>query len=310
LVELLPLESASLQVVLHTDAASGRLPGTRDSEFGPSGAADRRSPSAAEEFSSTNDSDERFLQLLPDGLLYKSYLAGEKEPRFRSVWLYERGRGWIWEPAVGGRVGLIRYGTRGAINPQGWQLDLEGAAFPRIDPVEGSQLDAIDVRAGMVATWRSGPTAVKAGYYHISSHVGDEFLLRNPGFVRIEYVRDSAILGLIHNLTPDVAVYGEIGYAIGAQGGAKPLEFQFGAEFSPAIANGLRGTPFAAVNGHLREDFDFSGSINVVAGWQWRGPKSGRLFRAGFQYYNGQSLQYQFFDKHEELIGLGIWFDD
>ncbi len=87
------------------------------------------------------------------------------------------------------------------------------------------------------------------------------------------------------------------------------MEFQFGVQYSQAVAIGLRGAPFAAVNGHLREDFDFGGNINVVAGWQWRGAESDRLFRAGFQYYNGKSMQYQFFDKDEELLGIGLWFD-
>jgi len=295
--------------VSHAAPASHQLPDATGRDASPPFVSgDQFSPAFGDDYN-TSVSDARYLQLLPDGLLYKSYLAGAKEPRIQSVWLYETGRGWIWETVVGGRVGLIRYGTRGAIKPQGWQLDVEGAAFPRIDPVQGSELDSIDVRAGIISTWRSGPTAVKVGYYHISSHVGDEFLLRNPSFVRIEYVRDSAIFGVTHNLTPDFSIYGEVGYAAGAQGGAKPLEFQFGAQYTPAIANGLRGSPFAAINGHLREDFNFGGNINIVAGWQWRGRESDRLFRAGFQYYNGKSLQYQFFDKNEELIGLGIWFD-
>ena len=186
---------------------------------------------------------------------------------------------------------------------------MEGAAFPRIDPVLRSEKDSVDFRAGVLWTWRRGPTAVKAGFYHLSSHIGDEYLLRNPTFPRIEYVRDSLIAGAIHNLTDDVAVYGEIGYAVGAQGGAKALEFQCGAEYNPAEPNGTQGMPYAAINAHLLEDFDFSGYVNVVAGWQWRGDCSGRVFRAGFQYYQGTSLQRQFYDKHEELLGLGLWFD-
>ena len=247
-------------------------------------------------------------QLLPDGLLYHSYLAGPKESRFAAVWLYEQGRGWVWETTLGGRFGLVRRGTFGE-NPEGWQIDLEGAAFPRIDPVLRSEKDSVDFRAGVLWTWRRGPTAVKAGFYHLSSHIGDEYLLRNPTFPRIEYVRDSLIAGAIHNLTDDVAVYGEIGYAVGAQGGAKALEFQCGAEYNPAEPNGTQGMPYAAINAHLLEDFDFSGYVNVVAGWQWRGDCSGRVFRAGFQYYQGTSLQRQFYDKHEELLGLGLWFD-
>lgn len=248
-------------------------------------------------------------QLLPDGLLYKSYVAGEKEPRFAAVWLYESGRGWVWETTLGGRVGLVRYGTPGAVNPEGWQIDIEGAAFPRIDPEESSEMDAVDFRAGCVWTWRRGPLAVKAGYYHISSHIGDEYLLRTPTFRRIEYVRDAAILGMRYDINPALTTYGEVGYAVGHTGGAEPLELQFGLEYSPRVGCDWRGAPFAAINGHLREDFNFGGNLNVVAGRQWRGPESDHVFRAGVMYFNGKSLQYQFFDKDEELLGAGIWFD-
>ncbi len=255
------------------------------------------------------EAEPRYLQFLPNGLLYKPYLAGEKEPRFAAVWLYEKGRGWIWETAMGGRFGFLRYGTAGAHSPEGWQLDLEGAAFPRIDPIEGSEMDAVDFRAGILSTWRSGPIAIKAGYYHISSHVGDEYLLRNPAFPRIEYVRDSLICGMTYDLNDDLTVYGEVGYAVGHIGGAEPLELQFGFQYSPAAANGWCGSPFAAINGHLREEFGFGGNINIVVGRQWRGPETNHLFRAGFMYFNGKSLQYEFFDKHEELLGAGVWYD-
>ena len=45
------------------------------------------------------------------------------------------------------------------------------------------------------------------------------------------------------------------------------------------------------------------------AGWQWRGRESDHLLRVGMQYFNGKSSQYSFFDEHEELIGLGLWYD-
>ena len=252
---------------------------------------------------------EKGWHFLPYGLLYESYMAGEKEPRLGAVWFYETGVGWLWEAAMGGRFPMVRYGTDDAIHPEGFQMDLEGAAFTRVDIGEGTNVDAIDFRVGMVMTWRSGNTALKGGFYHISSHVGDEFLERNPDFRRIEYVRDSLVAGITQNLNDDVSVYGEVGYAYGTRGGAEPLEFQFGAQYDPSGTGGWRGTPFAAINGHLREDFDFDGTVNMVAGWQWPSAESGRVVRWGVQYHKGQALQYSFFDKDEELFGIGVWFD-
>ena len=106
-------------------------------------------------------------QLLPEGLLYKSYLAGPHEPQLRSSWLYEKNDGWIWDLAVGGRVGILRLGTNDVYHPQGWQLDIEGAAFPRLNMEEQGDLDATDFRFGIPLTWQDGPFQMKLAYYHL-----------------------------------------------------------------------------------------------------------------------------------------------
>lgn len=240
--------------------------------------------------------------------MYRSYVAGEREPRIAGVWLNERERGMVLETALGGRAGLIRYGTADSINPQGFQLDLEGAGLARVDPEEHSDLEGSDYRFGCVGTWQFSPWAYKAGYYHLSSHMGDEFMLRTGATSRRNYVRDSLIFGARYDYTDDVNLYGEVGYAANHNGGAEPLEFQFGAEFNPKYPTGPYGSPVLAINGHLREEFDFGGSVNVVWGWQWKG-ETGSAFRVGMQYYNGPSIQWEFFDQHEELLGGGMWFD-
>lgn len=247
-------------------------------------------------------------ELFPDSLLYHSYMAGEKEPRFASQWLWEKDRGRIWEAAVGGRWGVFRKGTSGP-NGEGFQFDVEGAALVRIDPESEDDLEAADFRAGFLGTWKRGQYRWKFGYYHLSSHVGDEFLENNPTFMRRNYVRDALLLGLVYDITPEIAIYGEYAYAANSNGGAEPGEFQFGFEYSALEPIWLRGSPFFAINGHLREEFNYGGSVNVLAGWQWIGPNSGHSFRFGFQHYNGPSMQYSFVDQHEALSGLGIWFD-
>lgn len=251
------------------------------------------------------------FQVLPAGLLYRSYLAGEKEPRFNSVFFRDtERRRRVWESALGGRVGLLRQGTYGAVDPQGFQLDLEGAALSRVLPDEPSHmLEAVDFRVGMVGTWRHDQTAIKLGYYHISSHLGDEFIKANPTFPRVNYVRDAAIFGLMRDLSDDWQIYGEMGYAVGAQGGAKPLEFQVGTQYASGIEWGIRGSPFFGINSYVREDFGFRRSMNLVAGWQWLGTDTRHRFRAGMQYFNGPSMQYSFPDRYDKLLGGGIWLD-
>ncbi len=250
------------------------------------------------------------VQVLPKGLLYRSYIAGEKEPRFNAVWLHETGRGLVWETQMGGRIGILGYSNNDTANLRAWQLDMEGGAQARVDPQQKSDLEAVDFRFGILSTWRFGRNAFKAGYYHLSSHAGDEYILRNPSFVRVNYVRDSAIVGWTHDLTDDMQIYGEFGYAGGHEGGAKPIELQYGYQYTPLRAYGLKGAPYFGINGHTRQDFNWITSINTVAGWQWRGEESNHLFRAGLQYYTGPALQWEFTGtRNETLCGAGLWFD-
>ncbi len=247
-------------------------------------------------------------QLLPDGLMYPSYLAGEREPRIAGEWVYDRRTGWLWDAAVGGRVGLLRYGTENNLLPEGFQFDAEAAAFPRLQLNEVRDLVGVDFRAGAVLTSRSGPWETKFAFYHLCSHLGDQYLLENPGVERVNFSRDALVLGLAYRPIPDVRFYGEVGWAFYCWGDTEPWEFQFGIEYSPARPTGLAGAPFFAINAHLRQEVNFGGALTVQTGWQWRGP-SGHLFRTGLEYFNGKSEQYQFTNQFEQQIGAGIWYD-
>ena len=269
---------------------------------------DWQEPNTVFETEDNDPKSRREWQLMPVGLMYKAYLAGEKESRISSVWFSSPGRqGVVWENTLGGHVGLLRYGTTNSIKPEGWQLDLEGAAMPRIDMGHSDDLEACDFRAGLLITRRKENNAFKFGYYHLSSHLGDEYLLRNPGYNRLNYVRDSLIIGWTHHLSDNAQIYAEVADAMNHECGAKPLEFQYGIQYSP-LAFGLIGAPFAAINGHTRQDFGFVTSVNAMAGWQWRGA-SNHTYRVGMQYYTGPALQWEFAGQKETLTGAGMWMD-
>ncbi len=224
-----------------------------------------------------------------------------------SVWLSERD-GNYWDATLGGRAGVLRFGNTDPSMPEGWQLDVEGAAFPRLDLDHDRDLVSSDFRFGVPLTARQGPLQMKFGYYHLSSHLGDEYMVRYNTLNRRNYVRDSLVLGSGVFLNPSLRLYGEVGYAFYVDGGAEPWEFQFGAEYSPLDGRRMVGAPFLAVNGHLRQENDFGGNVTAQAGWQWRG-RTGHVFRIGVHYLNGMSDQYQFYDQHEEQIGGGLWYD-
>ncbi len=250
------------------------------------------------------------FEVLPDGLLYRSYIAGPHEPRFAMASLYDPTIGeWRWDATLGGRVGLLRDNDTDFLNMDRWQVDLEGAVLTRINPEMQLDVESADYRFGLLWTGQQDNVAWKFGYFHVSSHLGDEFLLSNPGFLRLNFVRDSLILGQSVQATPELRYYGEVAWAFSAKGGARPWQFQFGAEHAMQQANPLHGAPFAAVNCQMRQEVEFSPGFTAMTGWQWKGPRSGRTWRVGLQYYDGPSNQYSFFRRSDRQIGMGVWFD-
>jgi hypothetical protein len=247
-------------------------------------------------------------QVLPEGLIYHSYLAGVKEPRMASQWVLEKNRNANWETELGCRVGVVRYGTDDSRHPQGWEFDLEGAAFPRLNLHEQEDVTSVDYRFGAPLTFGYGNYQMKLGYFHICSHLGDEFMLRNPTVERVNYVRNGLAWGHSYNWTDAVRLYAESAWAFEYSGGAKPWEFQFGIEYSPEQPTGCRPKPFVAVNTDLRQEVNFGGNLVIETGYQWRG-ETNHVLRAGLQYFTGKSDQYEFFNQYEEKFGLGLWYD-
>ena len=256
-------------------------------------------------------SDVWHWQVLPEGLIYRSYQAGVHEPRLAIVAFHEADGRDLWDGTLGGRVGVLRYGTSGPIFPQGWQVDVEAAAMVRLTLDEIRDFETADYRVGVPVTYGVDNWQFKLAVYHLSSHLGDEYILANlPGSLddRINYVRDAVVLGASYFPHPVWRLYSEAAYAVNVDGGAKPWEFQFGTELSRPGPTGTRGTPFLAINGHLREELEFGGDLSTQLGWLWRG-QSGQTMRVGLHYFNGKSSQYQTFDDSEQQLGAGLWYD-
>ncbi len=244
---------------------------------------------------------------LPQGFLYHTYWASVAEPRLSTQAFRDHGGGSWLDSHIAGRLGIVRFGER--YSDEGFQLDLLAGAKLRQDADNHLDMAGTDYRYDIPLTYRRGAHAWKFGYYHVSSHVGDEWWLKNPSFTRIDYYRDSLYLGYSFYATPEFRMYAEADYAF-SYDFAEPWHFQFGFDWGPAHPTGIRGAPFAAMNVHLREELNFGGNINLQAGWAWRGEglAAGTL-RTGLFFYNGGSPQFTFYKDSEQQFGWGLWYD-
>ena len=254
--------------------------------------------------------------------MYRSYLAGVKEPRLGTAWLSDSSLGprhdtrlntpfvgTVWDSTLGARVGILRYGTPNAYRPEGFQVDLTGSAQPRLNPYGASApLLSCDYTIGIPVTYARGKWQYKTGYNHLSSHFGERVPDQQSDILAIalNYVRDSAMFGIGCYVTDALRLFGEVDYAFGAEDGAKPVELQFGADYSPAKPG---GAPFFALYGDLRQELNYGGFFVVQAGWQWRGGLALSTFRIGLEYFNGKSPQFETYYEFEQRIGWGIWYD-
>jgi hypothetical protein len=271
-------------------------------------------------------------QLLPNNLIYTSYLAGPKEPRLATVWYDDTGpspipgrrgeqNGWLWDSTLGGRVSVLRYGSNTELHPQGFEVQLEGAAFVRLDPGDDRDLRSADYRFGIPLVYGIGRWQTKIAYYHNSAHIGDEFYEKyHPlGFDRVNYVRDVIVLGNSYYMYDWLRIYGEAGWSFFNAGGSKPWEFQFGTELIQARPTGIRGAPFFAVNGMTRQELNWGGNVCAQIGWAWRGYQSEKLLLIGFEYLYGSDPQYEFTETNpttgkitalnQNRAGIGMWYD-
>jgi hypothetical protein len=259
-----------------------------------------------------------FWQMLPNNLIYTSYLAGPKEPRIGSVMYYDtnpgvfdptKREGVLWDTTLGGRASILRYGSDSVVHPQGFEVQIEGAAFVRLDPEDDRDFRSGDYRFGVPLVYGIGRWQTKLAYYHNSAHLGDEAMLRYPWFPRVNYVRDCFVWGNSYYLYDWMRIYGEVGWAFYNAGGSEPWEGQFGVELIQARPTGPLGAPFLAVNGMSRQELDWGGNVCVQAGWAWRGRRSEKLFRLGFEYLYGSDPQYEFVFYNQNRYGFGVWYD-
>lgn len=249
-------------------------------------------------------------QLLPQGVAYPSYLASRKDARLESIINHTEGYGTLWDITLGGKTAIWRLGTTDTVQPEGWELELEGAALLRLDWERHRNLAATDYHAGVPIVYSTKRWQFKTGYYHVSSHLGDNYLM-DKFRPRVHYSRDAIMFGLAVKPIDDVRIYTELDYAFHCGQTTEPVELQLGLEYSPQYDPNMSNwvaRPFFASHVHLFQERDFGGYWCTQTGIQWRS-QTNDLMRLGFEYFQGGDDEYQFHHHFQRKYGLGFWYD-
>jgi len=235
-----------------------------------------------------------------DGFLYDPYLAAPRQSQTGSKVLIPLRAG---EPTrIENALGLARPVVRWTPSEDpgsGTEIQVEAAVFARFDIRERWDLDAADFRFGFPVVRRVGDLAWRIHAYHLTSHLGDEFIERTGAAV-VPYHLEEIAAGLSWDVDDGSRVYGEAAAAVYASrptgNGRVQAGFEWVGSKGPA---GL--SPYFAVDLQSRNEQDWSPGKTVAAGVAY-----GRDVRLALEVFHGRDPQTQFLDDNIFYLSIGL----
>ncbi len=184
------------------------------------------------------------------------------------------------------------------------QVEVEGAVWATFDPLdETSPLIDTDYYVGIPITYKHGDWQYRLRGYHVSTHMGDEYLVKHPNFYRRNPSAEFIDLFVSHDLTDEIRYYAGLGVIVHqdesfrtgrvfAEGGA---ELRFRDWGFTDLSNQLYGEPYYAMHFRWRGDFKHHVDQTYVIGYEI-GKLCGlcRKLRFYIMYHDGYSLEGQF----------------
>lgn len=183
------------------------------------------------------------------------------------------------------------------------QLGLDGAVWAVFDPLhDSSPLIDADYYGGLGLQYARGAWSFRLRGYHISTHIGDEFLLDHPGFDRRNPSAEFLDFYASWDWTDQIRLYAGLGYVL-----AQDNEFriprwwgEWGSEFRvhglgfTSWCNQIYGEPILAMHFRYRSDFKHHLDQTYIVGYEIGKLTNGRKMRLFAEYHDGYSLEGQF----------------
>jgi hypothetical protein len=236
---------------------------------------------------------------MPNDLLWTPPVASQREPHFRLR--FTDNDDFKADTAIGAVFPVFRF-TPAPESREGIQFDIVASVFTRFD--DDLKLTASDYLFALPFSWRRGPWEARAGYSHMSSHLGDEYI-KDTGAETVSVSRGEILFGVARRFDNGVRLYGEGFYGAGTRGipeGEKD-RWELGAEWV-RDHDGL----FAALDVEMKANQDYTPNTTTQLGWQWTSGTK-RATRIALEYYDGKSPYGQFPDEDENWIAFEAAFD-
>jgi hypothetical protein len=248
--------------------------------------------------------------LLPGGQLFNPLIADPRWPHFSASYQY-----YFSDPDLK-HVGAVSFGEtftlyRERLGRAWWELGIQAGVFAVFDLAgESADLVNADYFVAGVLGWRYDRLSAMARLFHQSSHIGDEFLLRNRVQDRVNLSYEGVDLKGSYELWDMFRLYAGAGYLFHRDPGSlDPWSMQAGLEFrSPWPDPAARWRPIAAVDVQRREENDWHTDLSIRAGIQLDGVLATRNLQLLLEYFRGHSPNGQFYQEKIDYLGLGVHF--
>ena len=248
--------------------------------------------------------------LMPGGQLFTPLIADPRWPHFGGSYQYYLGD----RPLR--NVGAANLGEsfmfyRDRLGPGWWEIGVQAGVFSIFD-LDADSYDLInaDYLVALPISYRVDDVSAMLRVFHQSSHLGDEFLLRQDAPVRVGLSYDGVDLRLSWEPGP-LRLYAGGGYLFNATPDSfKRWIAQYGVEFrSPWPRPEAGWRPIAAVDVQQRQETHWNVDLSLRAGLQFDGVLASRNLQLLLEYYRGQSPNGQFYTDRIEHIGFGLHFN-
>jgi len=181
-----------------------------------------------------------------------------------------------------------------------------------LDHVEACMVNT-DFFAAALVTYAFDRWSFRFRLWHLSSHLGDEFIISYPDCERYNLSDEGIDLFASYQLGYPVRIYGGIGYIYSRDRtfSEEPLYIEAGSEIrvfgGKDCFNRLNVQPFLAMHFRAWEEHDYDIDQTYALGVEWSKLQGvGQKFRIYVEYHNGYSKEGQFVRERADYVAIKV----
>ena len=247
---------------------------------------------------------------LPPGSLFRPLLADPRWPDFSVAYRYYIEDNEVRHVGVANFGGMLAlYRDTAPLSGQ-WEVGLQAGVFSIFDlAADSKDLINSDFFVSAISSYRKDNFSAMARLFHQSSHLGDEFLLRNR-VNRVNLSYEGLDLKLSYRIADLFRLYGGGSWLFDQEpANLDPWMTQFGLDFESPWLFYDHAQPIGGVDFKLHEEHAWSTDFSVRAGVRFSGSRTFyRKLALMLEYFKGHSPNGQFYQRKIEYLGVGLHY--